>query len=239
MSDVQVMDTVSPARCEWIELLAGEPRWQALLHMHRPYEALTHWALAAHVQRLHSDPVAPWSRRPYDLALSLGDNIDNAQRNELDAFLAIVAGGRARLPAHGGVHEATADWASGPWPFWCPDAPADGLWKPFGFPVVPGFVARASAELVSPGLGFAWASLPGNHDLLRQGTALPEPDIERIATGSHKALHRPAGLEPQDPLTLFVERPAVFSNGPGRQIEALATRRAVGAAYRHRRGCAA
>ena len=48
MSDVQVLDSVSPARCEWVELLAREPRWQPLLLMHRPYEAFTHWALAVH-----------------------------------------------------------------------------------------------------------------------------------------------------------------------------------------------
>ena len=41
MSDVQVMDSISPARCEWVELLADQPKWQPLLHMHRPYEALT------------------------------------------------------------------------------------------------------------------------------------------------------------------------------------------------------
>jgi hypothetical protein len=42
-----VIDTVSPARAEWIELLAHEPHWQSMLHMHRPYEALTHWTRAA------------------------------------------------------------------------------------------------------------------------------------------------------------------------------------------------
>ena len=53
LSDAHVIDTVSPARCEWVQLLAHDPRWQPLLPMHRPYEALTHWALAAHVQALH------------------------------------------------------------------------------------------------------------------------------------------------------------------------------------------
>jgi hypothetical protein len=94
MSDVQVLDTASPARCEWVSQWADDPLWHALQPMHRPYEALTHWALAAHVDALRRKPVGPCSDRPYDLALSLGDNIDNAQHNELATFLAILAGGR-------------------------------------------------------------------------------------------------------------------------------------------------
>ena len=227
MSDVQVLDSVSPARCEWVELLAQEPRWQPLLLMHRPYEALTHWALAAHVERVQRNPVAPWSQRPYDLCLSLGDNIDNAQHNELDTFLSIVAGGRAQMSARGGVHEPSGELGSGSWPYWCPEAGVDDRWKPLGYPVVPDFVARASAELVSPGLGFAWASLPGNHDLMRQGTALPDPEIEQIAVGRNKTLRRPDGFDPADPLARFVNQPAAFSQGATRQVQPLNTRRAM------------
>ncbi len=240
MSDIQVVDTLSPARCEWVELLASEPLWQPMLHMHRPYEALTHWAFAAHVDAARRNPHAPGSPRPYDLCLCLGDNIDNAQRNELDAFLDILAGGRTRLSARGGVHEPVTQTGSGirpgsrpgsvtgPWPYWCPEPAVPDLWKPLGYPVVPGFVERASAELASQGLGFPWACLPGNHDVMRQGTSLPEPDIERIAIGSHKALFRPDGFDPLDPLSLYVDEPAVFSRGAGRQVPALASRRAVG-----------
>ncbi len=227
LSDAHVIDTVSPARCEWVELLADNPHWQPLLHMHRPYEALTHWALAAHVEQTRRTPIAPWSQRPHDLCLSLGDNIDNAQRNELDAFLAILAGGRAQLTAWGGVHQPAAELGTGPWPFWCPQAGVDDNWKPLGYPAVPDFLARVSAELVSKGLGLVWASLPGNHDRMRQGTALPEPAIERIAVGGDKALLRPAGFDPSDPLALFVENPAAFSRGASRRVQAANTRRAV------------
>ena len=45
ITDAHVMDSASPARCEWVELLAHDPLWQPLLHTHRPYEALTHFAL--------------------------------------------------------------------------------------------------------------------------------------------------------------------------------------------------
>ena len=228
MSDVQVLDAASPARCEWVELLGSEPKWQPLLHMHRPYEALTHWSLVAHVDKVRSNPCGPHSQRPYDLALSLGDNIDNAQHNELEAFLAIVAGGRAQLPAWGSVQDAAGHSAAAPWPYWCPDAAVDDLWKRQGYPAIADFLARASDTVVSRGLGFAWTSVPGNHDLMRQGTALPTSDIERIAVGGRKLLLRPDGFDPPDPLARFADDPAAFSHGGTRRVDRLASRRAVG-----------
>jgi metallophosphoesterase (TIGR03767 family) len=227
LSDTHVIDTASPARCEWIELLAADPYWKGLLHMHRPYEALTHWALAAHVERLRRNPLAPWSQQAFDLALCTGDAIDNAQANELQTFVKIMAGGRTALSAYGGVHEAGHELGTGAWPFWCPDAGVPDLWKGQGYPVVPGFVARASAELHSEGLGFAWSSVPGNHDVMRQGTAHPNRDIEAIAVGDHKALVGPPDFRPEDPQRLFVEQPQVFSSGAGRSISASTQRRAV------------
>ncbi|WP_147321211.1 hypothetical protein [Rhodoferax lacus] len=227
LSDAHVMDSVSPARCEWIELLAHDPYWAGLLHMHRPYEALTHWALAAHVERLRRHPLAPWSQRAYDMALCTGDNIDNAQANELQAFVSILGGGRTALSAHGGVHEPGLELGEGAWPFWCPEAGVPDLWKPKGYPVVPGFVARSSAEVHSAGLGFAWASVPGNHDVMRQGTALPNPAIEALAVGGRKALAGPAGFRPIDPQALYVQQPEQFSTGVSRPIAASAQRRAV------------
>jgi metallophosphoesterase (TIGR03767 family) len=227
LSDAHVVDTVSPARCEWIELLAEDPYWKGLLHMHRPYEALTHWALAAHVERLRRHPLAPWSDRAFDLALCTGDNIDNAQANELQTFVQIMGGGRTALSAYGGVHEAGKELGNGAWPFWCPDAEVPDLWKPRGYPVVPGFVARASAELHSAGLGFAWTSVPGNHDVMRQGTALPNPAIEALAMGDHKTLASPADFRPADPQGLYVDHPEQFSNGASRLIAPSAQRRAV------------
>ncbi len=228
ISDAHVIDTVSPARCEWIELLADDPYWAGLLHMHRPYEALTHWALAAHVERLRRQPLAPWSQQMYDLALCTGDNIDNAQANELQAFVKIMGGGRTGLSAHGGVHETGLELGSGPWPFWCPEADVPDLWKPRGYPVVPGFVARASAEVHSGGLGCAWASVPGNHDVMRQGTALPNPAIEALAVAGYKTLAGPPGFRPVDPQARYVQHPEQFSSGPGRRIAAVPECRAVG-----------
>lgn len=227
LSDVQVLDAASPARCEWVELLAHEPLWQPLLHMHRPYDALAHWSLAAHVAAVRRDPCGPHSRRPYDLALTLGDNIDNAQHNELAAFLAIVSGGTARLDPRGSVQDASGWSGNGPWPFWCPDPAVDDAFKRQGYPAIPHFLERAGAPVHSAGLGFAWTSVPGNHDLMRQGTALPDAAIERIAVGACKPLWRPDGFAPADPLARFVEDPAAFSRGAARPITPDTGRRAL------------
>jgi metallophosphoesterase (TIGR03767 family) len=227
LSDAHVMDTVSPARCEWIELQAEDPYWNNLLHMHRPYEALTHWALAAHVAELRRNPFAPWTNKAFDLAISTGDSIDNAQANELQAFLKIMSGGSIALSAYGGVHEKGPELGPGAWPFWCPDAEVSDMWKPLGYPVVPGFVARASAELHSEGLGFAWTSVPGNHDVMRQGTALPNTAIEAIAVGARKALAGPSDFRPGDPQGLYVEHPEQFCSGTTRLISTSTLRRSV------------
>lgn len=222
VSDAHVIDAASPARAEWIELLGDDPKWKPLLHMHRPYEMLTHWVLHAHVQRLHRDPAAPLSGRPYDLLISTGDNIDNAQRNELDTFLTLLSGGATHLPAHGGAQDPQA-WPSqelggGPWPFWCPEPDVPCAWKNMGYPAVQGLVSRASESLHSPGLPFPWTSVPGNHDVMRQGTAWSNAALEAIATGSAKTLRQPDGFDPRDPLTLFVDRPELFSMGRTRSI---------------------
>ena len=239
ISDAHVMDSASPARCEWVELLAHEPLWQPLLHMHRPYEALTHFALAAHVDALGSNPLAPASGQPFDLAVFTGDNIDNAQANELQAFLNLVRGGQASLSAYGGVHdmEGAQAWLSaqpnGLWPYWCPQATVPCAGKAMGLPVIEDFLARASAVINSRGLGFAWTSVAGNHDVLRQGTALSNAALEAIATGARKTLAQPTGFMPADPLNAFLDTPNAFSqteSGAGtRAIAPDAERRIISA----------
>ena len=217
ISDAHVMDSASPARCEWVELRGQEPLWQPLLHMHRPYEALTHFALAAHIDTLGANPLAPASGRPYDLALFTGDNIDNAQANELQAFIALVRGGHTSLSAYGGVHDIAGaqDWLAtqpgGTWPYWCPHGEVPCAGKALGLPVIEDFLARASAVISSRGLGFAWTSVAGNHDVLRQGTALSNAALETIATGALKTLVQPAGFAPTDPLHAFLDQPEAFS----------------------------
>ena len=227
ISDLHVLDAASPARAEWVELEAHEPLWRPLLHLHRPYDTLTAWALHAHVDAIADDPTGPTTGRTFDIAVSSGDNIDNAQRNELDAYLAIVAGGIANVDAHGSAQDVSTSEFPDPWPYWSPDASVPDRWRHLGYPVVDEMIERVSAPIASRGLGIEWTSVPGNHDLMRQGTALASDAIDAIAVGSGKSLRRPEAFDPHDPLSLYLEHPEMFSSGPTFAIEPLSTRRSI------------
>ena len=56
LTDTHVLDAASPARGEWVELEAHDSVFRPLLHMHRPYDSLTLWALRAHVERIRQNP---------------------------------------------------------------------------------------------------------------------------------------------------------------------------------------
>ena len=129
LSDLHVIDVASPARAEWVELLGDDPRWRPLLHMHRPYEALTHWALAAHVEAIHRDPTAPWTggrvrpraqhrrqhrQRPAQRARRLPR--DHGGRPTRSCGRAV--GRRIPTAATSSRRRPRAD---APWPFWCPE----------------------------------------------------------------------------------------------------------------------
>jgi metallophosphoesterase (TIGR03767 family) len=220
LSDLHVLDAASPMRFEWIETLAHDPRWRPLLHMHRPQESLVPWALAAHVVAMRQD-------EPVDLVLSTGDNIDNAQRNELDAYLALMAGGVSRLTPLGGPQDARSLQAGEAWPYWSPVGAVIDTWKPRGFPIVDDLLERASEPLHSPGVGMPWSSLPGNHDLLCQGTAFVNDALTAIAVGGRKALGAPGDFEPEDVLSLFVDAPDQFIGVGDRTVAADPLRRGI------------
>jgi metallophosphoesterase (TIGR03767 family) len=221
ISDMHVLDAASPARGEWVELEAHDPLFRPLLHMHRPYDAVALAALHAHVESIRADD------RGCDLVVSTGDNIDNGQRNEFDAYLAIVAGGTAQLTAAGSAQDASTHAFDEPWPYWCPDPTVADVWRDRGYPVIDDFVAQASAPIVSAGLGVPWTSVPGNHDLMRQGTALDNASLAAIAVGGAKSLRRPAGFSPGDPPSLFLDEPEAFSSGPTFAITADPKRRVI------------
>lgn len=220
MSDLHVLDAASPMRFEWIETLAHDPRWRPLLHMHRPQESLVPWALAAHVDAIRTG-------EPVDLVVGTGDNIDNAQRNELDAYLALVAGGTCHLTPLGGPQDAGDVATDRVWPYWSPLASVADTWKPRGFPVIDDLLERAVEPVHSLGVGMAWTSLPGNHDLLCQGTSFVNDALTAVAVGSRKALGAPGDFEPEDVLTLFVDAPEQFIGVDQRDVTADPLRRGI------------
>lgn len=223
LSDTHVMDVVSPARAEWVELLADDPHWHPLLHMHRPYEALALFGLAAHVERIAATGEA------FDLVVNTGDTVDNAQHNELEAYLAVMAGGHAALPADDGVQDPRPGPVQGwdPWPFWSPLGTPNPIFSGNGYPVVEDFFERVAAGVHSAGLTVPWTSVLGNHDLMRQGTSLETPAMAALAVGAAKRLAVPADYRPDDPLAEFVDHPHRFSIGSDRWVSPDGGRRIV------------
>lgn len=207
LTDTHVLDAASPARFEWIELLAEDPAWWPLLHMHRPYETLTAHVLAAHVEMIAAtDDV--------DLVLVTGDCVDNAQQNELDVYLACLAGGTVQLSAFGSPQDAAA---ASSWPYWCPDSKVSDRWKASGYPTNDDFLQVVSQPFRSSGVGAPFTSLPGNHDVMVQGTSLWNDALTARLQSGTKSLEVPAGFSPPDPLTLFVDEPDAFLGAGARQ----------------------
>jgi metallophosphoesterase (TIGR03767 family) len=98
MTDTHVIDASSPARAESVQLAAKtDSRWDIMVPMHRPHELLQQHALAAMVDTINGLSSAPVSGDPLDVVIVTGDCVDNAQRNELNAYLALLDGGVVHL----------------------------------------------------------------------------------------------------------------------------------------------
>ncbi len=225
LTDMHVMDASSPARAEHTQLLESDPKWSPMLAMHRPYELLANHAFAMMAETIRRSPIGSTTESPFNLALVTGDCTDNAQRNELDAYLSILLGGTLHLP-----YDGVQIPAAGETGFWCPEPEVEDDWKRrYGYPSVPGLISAINVPLVCPGIGLPVVAVAGNHDVMRQGTALTSAACERWAVGDRKALSMSPGFDPADPLAAFLADPACYIDGaatrvvradPGRRITA-------------------
>lgn len=238
LTDVHVIDAQSPARVEFLDRYADPPAdFLPIEGAFRPQETLTVHVGVAMVERIRALGRGPVTGRPFDCAVSTGDNIDNQQANELDWFLGILDGGPV-VPNSGDptVYEGVQD--TDPVTFdvhyWHPDddrGPDNYKAPPYGFPSYPGLLAAAIAPVRSPGLGIPWYSTYGNHDGLLQGNMPTDPALEAVATGPLKVVGLPAGLSPGDVQQAFANRdPSIFGallTGPTRLVTADDRRRII------------
>ena len=207
LTDVHLVDAQSPARVEFTDRLPG-PFESAF----RPQEFLSTQVATSMVQRINAIAAGPVTGRPFDVAVSTGDNIDNQQHNELEWFMTVLDGGTI-TPNSGhpdefeGVQDATIGLGYYN-NYWHPDPPPlsnppDGYKAAFGFPELPGLLDGAIATFDTPGLGIPWYSAYGNHDGLLQGNAPGElpgnvHPFDAVATGRLKVTAVATALDPTD-----------------------------------------
>ncbi len=219
VTDLQLADVQSPARFEFLNRYFADPRYAEIVPVQRPQEALTAHAVGATLRTINGVR-GPLTGMAPQLAVTTGDAIDNAQWNEMQAFLALFDGGLVRpgsgAPGYAGVQ--SPDWPDDF--FWKPDG-ADGhdlFRREFGFPHHPGLLHRAMREFSSPGLSMPWLSCFGNHEALNQGVGVVTPDLAAALVGGSKPTALPDDFDHDRALELFTERPEAFMAGPAWQI---------------------
>ncbi|HET9657188.1 MAG TPA: TIGR03767 family metallophosphoesterase [Kineosporiaceae bacterium] len=235
LTDLQLADVQSPTRFEFFNREYADPRFAKLVPVQRPQEALTSHAVTAMVDTLNRVTGGPVSGAPLQLAVTTGDAIDNAQWNELQAFLALLDGGNVRLASGSGKYEGVqaADWPDDV--FWRPDGDgpgplgADGLpgrdgpdlfRTAYGFGLHPGLLERALADFRAGGLRMPWLACYGNHEALIQGVGVVTPAVAAAMVGDRKPARLPGGLDLDQALELFTVSGDVFLGGLDRVITA-------------------
>jgi len=207
LSDFHICDAESPARLVHLHRhgLPGSPYRRALggdVGAYRPQEILTAQVAVAMVATINQLGAGPLTGRALDAAVLTGDLTDNAQSNEADWFRRIIDGG-ALTAASGDPDPAGSEWVGSPAAphdptFWHPHPSAAGdLWRErWGFPVVDGLLMAARRAIVSPGLAIPVLPVPGNHDLLLEGTAVPDAAARALAEGALRPTDLPPGHTP-------------------------------------------
>lgn len=225
VTDMQLADVASPGRFEFFESLRGLPGTGAFIPAQRPQESLAAYAIDATLRRIERAQ-SQETGAPVDLVVSTGDAIDNAQWNELLAYLALLGGGEVALFPGGryaGVQQRGESEL-----YWQPEGGGD-LWRrQHGFPVLPGLLDRAARPFAAGGSSLAWLSCFGNHEGLAFGESVPTAAYRRLLLGSTKAHSLPPGLEPLGKEEELFSHPEAFLCGPSFEVPADPDRRVVG-----------
>ena len=202
LTDLHVTDAQSPARFEFVNHEAGDPRFRELLTMQRPQEMLNTHAIAAMVRTINMI-------EGVDVVAMTGDGIDNAQRNELNNLLALLDGGDVHpdsgAPGYEGVQRV--DWPDDI--FWKPDGPVEGdvFQHELGFPRKPGLLDEATQSFRSPGLRARWLRCWGNHEQVCQGVGVITPALIEAMAGARKWTAMPPGIDPDHAVQTFTSHP--------------------------------
>ena len=220
LTDLHVTDAQSPARFEFVNREARDPRFRPLLTMQRPQEMLNTHAVQAMVRTINDLRAGPVTGFPVQMVVVTGDAIDNTQRNELANFLALMDGGVVRpdsgAPGYDGVQKA--DWPVDS--FWKPDGPEDGdeFQRELGFPRHPGLLDQASQSFSAGGLTLPWLRCYGNHEQVCQGAGIVTPGLAQAMVGTRKPIELPVGLDRDRAVETFIEQPELFMSGASVEV---------------------
>jgi 3',5'-cyclic AMP phosphodiesterase CpdA len=172
LTDAHILDAQSPARVTFLNRL-GAPFTSTF----RPQEALTAQVLNGAVRAINA--FGP------DAVIQGGDLIDNAQTNELEQALAILAGGSVRRASGTGAYVGVQS-ASNPDPFYYrPEIDA---------PRHPGLLASSLTTFSARGLRAPVYPVLGDHDILVAGVLPPSSTTQLIAVGDRAVWELPSGL---------------------------------------------
>jgi metallophosphoesterase (TIGR03767 family) len=207
LTDLHVIDATSPAHATFLGAYPGKIAGADLSNGFRPQDTMTVHVLDAMVRRVNALAQGPVSGRPFDFAISTGDNADSRGTHELAAVLTVLNGGQASFSATGAYAGLQDDDASVPPEvyagLWHPGAPpagyADDTWKTIhGFPTLPGMLASAARPVAAPGLAMPWYNGFGNHDIVDAGVlpgfSGPAMLLDMLATGDQLPVAIPPSM---------------------------------------------
>jgi metallophosphoesterase (TIGR03767 family) len=214
VSDLHITDAQSPGRAEYLNRLGDDDSPVASfvgpIGTYRTQESLTCQVAQAMNVALRRLDVGPVTGAPVAFAVATGDSADNAQANEIEASIALVAGGADVTPDSGDLTRWEGVGGAGAYDprYWHPDGtPAgevdDRPRATFGFPMVPGLLDAARGRFPATGVGVPWHPVYGNHDCLMAGTVVAAPSLRRFTRGRRKPSGWPPGVSPDDMVAFF------------------------------------
>jgi len=229
ITDLHVTDPQSPARFEFMNREASDPRFRELLTMQRPHELLNTHAIAAMVRAINNVATGPLTGSDLQLVVITGDAVDNTQRNELTNFLSLLDGGVVRPDSGASGYDGVqrTDWPGEI--YWKPegDLRGDEFQSALGFPQHPGLLDQAVREFSSEGLRAQWVACYCNHEEVCQGVGVVTPALAQAMVGARKPIELPPGLDRNRVVDTFVERPERFMSGESVVVPADPERRPI------------
>jgi metallophosphoesterase (TIGR03767 family) len=170
LTDQHITDGQSPLRLEFVRDIERDCETSDLpaKSAHRSHEVASGRIVDAMNARGQAISFSPVTGAPIQAAITTGDNVDNAQGNEIDQIIRLMNGGPVAGSSGAATYEGPQN--SGDPAYWHPGGEVeDVLRRDHGFPVIPGFLDDALAPFDAVGVGVPWFTCYGNHDALVQG----------------------------------------------------------------------